>query len=99
MAVPAAASAPAQTPVARLRQIGADTLYLLTGLFTSVIAFVVAVTGITLSVTLGMLIVGFPVVLLTFAVCRWFAALERRRAALVLGAPIAAEYRAPVDDR
>jgi signal transduction histidine kinase len=99
MAVSAAASAPAPTPAARLRQIGADTLYLLTGLFTSLIAFVVAVIGITLSVTLGMLIIGFPVVLLTFACCRWFAALERRRAALVFGAPIAADYRATVDDR
>jgi signal transduction histidine kinase len=99
MAVPAAASAPAQSPAARVRQIGAEALYLLSGLATSVVAFVVCVTGITLSVTLGMLIIGFPVILLTFVCCRWLAAVERRRAALVLGAPIAATYRPPSEDR
>ena len=98
MAVPAAVSAPAQTPVARLRQIGAEALYLLSGLVTSIVAFVVCITGITLSVTLGMLIIGFPVVLLTFVCCRWLAAVERRRAGLVLGAPIAAVYRPPSED-
>jgi signal transduction histidine kinase len=100
MAVSAAVSAPAQTPAARLRQIGADGLYLLLGLFTSIAAFVVCVTGITLSLTLGLLILGFPVVLLTFACCRWLADVERRRAALVLGAPIAGVYKqAPADSR
>jgi len=99
MAVSAVASVPAQAPAARLRQIGADALYLLTGLVTSVVAFVVSVTGITLSICLGMLIIGFPVVLLTFVSCGWLAALERRRAALVLGAPIAADYRPAPGDR
>jgi signal transduction histidine kinase len=100
MAVSAAVTAPAQTPVARLRQIGGDALYLLLGLGTSVVAFTVCVTGITLSLTLGLLILGFPVVLLTFACCRWLAGVERRRAALVFGRPIAADYRpAPADGR
>jgi signal transduction histidine kinase len=98
MAVSAAATAPAQTPAERLRQIGGDALYLLLGLGTSVVAFVVCVTGITLSLTLGLLILGFPVVLLTFACCRWLAEVERRRAALVFGAPIAADYRRPPAD-
>jgi signal transduction histidine kinase len=100
MAVSAAASVPAQTPTARLRQIGGDALYLLLGLGTSVVAFTCCVTGITLSLTLGLLILGFPVVLLTFACCRWLAGIERRRAALVFGRPIAADYRpAPADGR
>jgi signal transduction histidine kinase len=99
MAVPAAVSGPAQTPSVRLRRIGGEALYLLTGLVTSILAFVVCVTGITLSVTLGMLIIGFPVILLTFVCCGWLAAVERRRAALVLGAPIAANYRPPSADR
>jgi signal transduction histidine kinase len=100
MAASAAVPAPAQTPAARLRQIGADALYLLLGLCTSMVAFVVCVTGITLSLTLGLLIIGFPVVVLTFACCSWLAGVERRRAALVFGVPIAADYRpAPADRR
>jgi len=99
MAVSAAASVPAQTPAARVRQIGADALYLLLGLGTSIVAFVVCVTGMTLSLTLGLLIVGFPVVVLTFACCRALADFERRRAALVFGAPIVADYRPAPDDR
>ena len=98
MAVPAAVSAPAQTPSARLRQIGAEALYLLLGFCTGLVAFVVSVTGIALSFSLGLLIVGFPVVLLMFACCRSLAEVERRRAALVLGAPIAADYRPPPTD-
>ena len=99
MAVPAAVPAPAQTPAARLRRLGADALYLLLGLGMAIVAFTVAVTGITLSLSLGLLIVGFPVVLLTFACCRALAGLERRRAALVFGAPIPAAYRPPPADR
>ena len=99
MAVSAAASVPAQTPAARIRQIGADALYLLLGFCMAIVAFTVSVTGITLSLTLGLLIVGFPVILLTFACCRALAGVERRRAALVYGAPIAAAYRPPAEDR
>jgi signal transduction histidine kinase len=100
MAVPVAVSAPAQTPVARLRQIAGDALYLLLGFCMAIVAATVSLTGIALSLSLGLLIVGFPVVLLTFACCRALAGVERRRAALVLGAPIAADYRpAPADRR
>ena len=100
MAVYAAAPAPAQTPAARLRRIGADALYLLLGLAASVVAFVAWTVGVTLSLSLGMLIVGFPIVLATFWCFRVLADLERERAALVLGAPIASAYRpAPADAR
>jgi signal transduction histidine kinase len=92
MAVTAAASAPAQTG-ARPRRVGAEALYLLLGLGMSVVAFAVWVAGVTLSLTCGLLIIGFPVVLLTFACARGLAGVERRRAALVLGAPLEAEYR------
>jgi signal transduction histidine kinase len=98
MAVSAAASAPAQTPAARLRQIGADALYLALGFCMSIVAFTVWVTGVTLSLTLGLLIVGFPVVLASFWCFRLLADVERRRAALVLGAPIAAAYRPALPD-
>jgi signal transduction histidine kinase len=100
MAVSAAATSPAQTPAARLRQIGADALYLLTGLVTSVVAFTVWVIGVTLSLTLGLLIIGFPIVLATFWCLRVLADFERRRAALVFGTPLQAAYRpTPPDGR
>jgi signal transduction histidine kinase len=94
MAVSAVASVPAQSVSTRLRRIGADALYLLLGLVTSVVAFAAWVTGVTLSLTLGLLIVGFPVVILTFACFRWLADLERWRAALVLGERLPSAYRA-----
>ena len=93
MAVTAAASAPAQTPVARLRQLGADALYLLTGLITSIVAFTVWVTGVSLSLSLGLLIVGFPVVIASFWCFRLLADLERKRAALGFGLPFVSAYR------
>jgi signal transduction histidine kinase len=99
MAVSAAAPAPAQRPSARLRMIAADTLYLVLGFCMAIVAMTVTVTGIALSLSLGLLIIGFPVVLLTFACCRWLAGVERNRAALVLGGPIAAAYRPPSEDR
>jgi signal transduction histidine kinase len=98
MAVSAAASVPAQTPAARLRRLGNDALYLLLGFCMGIVALTVSATGIALSLSLGLLIVGFPVVLLTLACCRALAGVERRRAALVLGAPIAADYRPPPED-
>ena len=99
MAATATASAPASTSAARLHRMGADGLYVLTGLATSIVAFTVWITGLTLSLTFGLLIVGFPVVLGTFAVFRWLADLERRRAALVLGEPLISNYRRPPEDR
>jgi signal transduction histidine kinase len=99
MAAAAAPTAPALTSAARLRRMGGDALYLLTGFATSIVAFTVWVTGVTLSLTFGLLIVGFPVVLATFAVFRWLADLERRRAALVFGEPLISDYRRPAGDR
>jgi signal transduction histidine kinase len=99
MAVTAAITVPAQTPATRLRRIGADALYLLLGLVSSIVAFGVWVAGVTVSLTLCLLIVGLPVVLATFAVFRWLADLERRRAALVGGRPLAGEYRLAADRR
>jgi signal transduction histidine kinase len=100
MAVSAVATTPAQTPAARLRQIGADALYLLTGLVTSIVAFCVWLTGVTLSLTLGLLIIGFPIVLATFWCLGLLADFERKRAALVFGTPLASAYRpTPSDGR
>jgi signal transduction histidine kinase len=96
MAATAAASSPAPrpAPVPRLQQIGADALYLVLGFVASVVAFTVWITGVTLSLSLGLLIIGFPIVLLTFASFRLLADLDRRRAALVFGEPLMSDYRA-----
>jgi len=100
MAASAVASFPAQTSGARLRRIGADALYLVLGFVMSIVAFTVWVTGVALSLSLGLLIVGFPIVILTFACFRWLADLERLRAALVFGEPLPSAYRpAPPDGR
>jgi hypothetical protein len=93
MAATAAVPAPAQTPAARLRQLGGDALYLLTGLATSILAFTVWVVGVSLSLSLGLLIIGFPIVIASFWCFRLLADLERKRAALVFGMPIVSAYR------
>jgi signal transduction histidine kinase len=95
MAATAAATSPAPTtaPVPRLQQIGADALYLLLGFVASIVAFTVWVTGVSLSLSLGLLIIGFPIVLLTFTAFRGLAELDRRRAALVFGEPLPSAYR------
>jgi signal transduction histidine kinase len=93
MAATAALTAPAQTPAARLRQLGGDALYLLTGLATSIVAFTVWIIGVSLSLSLGLLIIGFPIVIASFWCFRLLADLERRRAALVFGLPIVSAYR------
>jgi signal transduction histidine kinase len=72
---------------------GRDALYLTIGLATSVLAFVVWVSGVTLTVSLAVFIVGLPVFLLSAAAFRWTAELDRRNAALALGEPLRASYR------
>src|SRR4051812_27693155 len=100
MAATAAVSAPAPRTSARARRIGNEALYLLTGTIAAGVAFTVWIAGVTLSLTLGLLIIGFPIVLLTFVTFRLLADLERRRAALVLGEPLMADYRrAPAGHR
>jgi signal transduction histidine kinase len=99
MAATAAAPAPAPIPATRLRRFGADAAYLALGLLSGTVAFGVWIAGVTVSLSLGLLIVGLPVVLATLAVFRALAELERRRAALVLGAPIASVYRPRPQER
>src|SRR4051794_31372388 len=93
MAATAAASRPAPASATRWHQIGTDALYLFTGALLACIAFTVWVAGVALSLSLGLLIIGFPVVLLTFATFRVLADLERRRASLVFGEALMSAYR------
>jgi hypothetical protein len=60
---------------------------------TSIVAFAVWVTALTLSLTFAVLIVGIPVVIGSAFVMRWTAELDRRNAALVFGRPVRGRYR------
>jgi hypothetical protein len=74
---------------------GRDLLYLSLGLMTSILAFVVWVGGLTVSLTLGLLIIGLPLVVATAVTFRWTAELDRRFVALVDGRSLRGEYQRP----
>jgi hypothetical protein len=65
--------------------IAGDFAYLVLSLPIGIVAFTVAVTGLSLAGGLLITLVGIPVLLLTLLACRGLAAVERARAALVLG--------------
>jgi hypothetical protein len=76
-----------------MRRAALDLAYLGSGLLTSVLAFAVWVTGLTLSLTLAILIVGLPVLLASAIAFRLTADLDRRRAVLAIGRPLYVRYR------
>jgi signal transduction histidine kinase len=84
-----------QRPAALLRQLGLDTVYLLLALPMGILTFTVVVTGWAVSLGLAITLVGLPLAMATIYVSRWLAWIERRRAALVLGEPIAGVYKSP----
>jgi signal transduction histidine kinase len=77
-----------------LSQAARDTIYLAAGVLTSSLAFAVWVTGLTLSLSLVIFIVGLPVVIASAIAFRWTAELDRRNAAWLLRRPVRAVYRA-----
>jgi signal transduction histidine kinase len=81
----------ARRPV-RLRT-WSELAYLLTGLPVGIVTFTVLVTGVATGVSLLVTLVGIPVLVGTAYADRGLAWLERRRAALVLGRPIADPVR------
>jgi len=93
MATAATLSAPAPSAAARVRRAGLDAAYLFTGLLASSLAFSAWVTGVTLTLALAVFVVGLPLMLGAFECFRALADLDRRRAAIVLGAPIPSVYR------
>ena len=76
-----------------LRNAGLDAAYLIVGLPLGIVTFTVAVTGLSLAAGLAITLLGIPILLATLVVCRWFAEVERRRAAVLLGEPIPAPER------
>ncbi|MDX6541850.1 MAG: hypothetical protein QOI71_3460, partial [Gaiellales bacterium] len=77
-----------------LSQAARDTVYLAAGVLTSSLAFAVWITGLTLSLSLVVFIVGLPVVIASAIAFRWTAELDRRNAAWLLHRPVRAVYRA-----
>jgi signal transduction histidine kinase len=72
---------------------GLDLAYLTVGLVTSVLAFVVWVTLVSVTVSLLIFVIGLPLFLLCAVAFRWTAELDRRNAALALGRPLRGRYR------
>jgi hypothetical protein len=77
----------------KLDRTARDAAYLTLTLLTSIVAFAVWVTAVTVSLSLGILIIGLPVVLGAVFVMRWTAELDRQNAALVFGRPVRGHYR------
>lgn len=76
-----------------------ELAYLLLGLPVGVVTFTVVVTGVALGVSLLITLVGIPVLVATAYADRGLAWLERRRAALVLGARSATPRTASRSDQ
>lgn len=78
---------------AHLERWGRDLVFHAAGLPTSILGFTLFVTGVSVTLSLAITVVGLLSALAFFWAFRWFARLERHRAALVLGAPIPERYR------
>ncbi len=87
------------TPVPLRTRWSRDLLFHVAGSLTANIGLVLWVTGVSVSLSLAITFFGLVVALGTLLACRWFARLERRRAAIVLGAPIAERYPPAQDGR
>ncbi len=82
---------------AALARGGRDLLYLLALVATSVLAFCVWVTCLSLTVSLLIFVIGVFVWLGSVYVFRWTTWVDRRLAGWARGEPIAAVYRKPAD--
>ena len=74
-----------------------DLLFNLAGLLTATVALVLWTIGSIVSMVLAVTYVGLFAALGTLLAMRWLARVERRRAAIVRGAPIEERYR-PLSD-
>ncbi len=76
-----------------LARSGREAAYLTAGLVTSVVAFGIWVTAVTLSVTLALFIVGLPVMLASAVVFRWTTDLDRRNVSWFVGRQVRGRYQ------
>ena len=76
-----------------LHQFWSDLTYQLSTLPASILAFTVVVTALSLAATAIGIIIGLPLLLVIFALVRWNARLERRRASWALKQRVGEAYR------
>ncbi len=76
-----------------LRTFWRDLLYQLSGLPASILAFTVMVAGVSVALTATGIIIGIPLIGAVFAVVRWNARIERRRAGWMRREPVPEAYR------
>lgn len=69
-----------------------DSAYLLLGLPMGILAFTVAVTGWSTALGTLLTFIGLPIAVLTIAGQRLLARIERHRASIALGEPVAEQY-------
>jgi len=86
-------------PLPTMTRWSRDLVFHLAGVLTATVGMTFWITGVSTSLSLAITYFGLVVALGTLLGCRWFARLERRRAGIVLGAPIPEHYLALEDDR
>ena len=90
-------TAPPRSIMGRMRrllhQFWSDLTYQVSTLPASILAFTVVVTALSLAAAAIGIIIGLPLLLAIFAIVRWNARLERKRAAWAIGAPVGEAYR------
>ncbi len=81
-----------------LSQAWRDLLYLSAALPIGVASFIVLITGLSVGIGTAIVMIGFPVLAVTLLLSHLGANIERERAALALGAPIARPARRATHD-
>lgn len=79
-----------------LTVLGRDSVYVLVGFPLAIVSFVAIVTGLSLSLGLALLWVGFPIAVGTLLMARLCATIERSRLEARGLGPVAGCYRSPV---
>jgi hypothetical protein len=72
---------------------GREAAYLTAGLLTSIVAFTVWVTALSLSLSLALFIVGLPIMIASAVAFRWVAELDRRNVSFLLGRRVRGRYQ------
>jgi signal transduction histidine kinase len=95
--IPNPISTPPHQATGVLKTVGRDFTYLVAVFAMSIVALVVWVTGLSVTLSLLVLIVGLFVWIGTAYVLRWTTAIDRALAGWLRGSPVRAVYRAPRD--
>jgi signal transduction histidine kinase len=92
----AAPSASTASPVTRWWR---ELVFHVAGVAMATLGVTLWTTSVCVSLSLAIMYVGLGLALWTLLACRWFARVERRRAGIVLGAPIEERYPPLVEGR